>query len=84
MSYLKNHLKKLPRKDGCSRCCKPDGTHLGFGRYDTQSCRASRLSYRAIKTARRAIIGQSSRAINNRSNYRNLPIHQGRNLLRTK
>lgn len=83
MSYLKNHLKKLPRKDGCSRCCKPDGTHLGFGRYDTQSCRAGRLSYRVIKTAPRAIIGQFGQAINS-SNYRNLPIHQGRNLLMTK
>ncbi|KAL7174752.1 hypothetical protein ACSBR1_043930 (mitochondrion) [Camellia fascicularis] len=47
----------------CSRGCKPDGTQLGFGRYGTKSCRAGRLSYRAIEAARRAIIGQFHRAM---------------------
>ncbi|KAL7220317.1 hypothetical protein ACSBR2_013233 [Camellia fascicularis] len=47
----------------CSRGCKPDGRQLGFGRYGTKSCRASRLSYRAIEAARRAIIGQFHRAM---------------------
>ncbi|KAM3238475.1 ribosomal protein S3 [Capsicum annuum] len=47
----------------CSRGCKPDGTQLGFGRYGTQSCRAGRLSYRAIEAARRAIIGHFHRAM---------------------
>ncbi|XP_061368136.1 small ribosomal subunit protein uS3m-like [Gastrolobium bilobum] len=47
----------------CSRGCKPDGTKLGFGRYGTQSCRAGRLSYRAIEAARRAIIGHFHRAM---------------------
>jgi len=36
-------------KGWCRRGCKPDGTQLGFGRYGTQSCRAGRLSYRAIE-----------------------------------
>ncbi|KAG6736870.1 hypothetical protein POTOM_060208 (mitochondrion) [Populus tomentosa] len=45
----------------CSRGCKPDGTQLGFGRYGTKSCKAGRLSYRAIEAARRAIIGQFRR-----------------------
>ncbi|KAH0663739.1 hypothetical protein KY284_028670 [Solanum tuberosum] len=48
---------------GCSRGCKPDGTQLGFGRYGTKSCRAGRLSYRAIEAARRAIIGHFHRAM---------------------
>ncbi|KAK8499259.1 hypothetical protein V6N12_076109 [Hibiscus sabdariffa] len=47
----------------CSRGCKPDGTKLGFGRYGTKSCKAGRLSYRAIEAARRAIIGQFHRAM---------------------
>ncbi|KAM7249166.1 hypothetical protein ACFE04_019746 [Oxalis oulophora] len=47
----------------CSRGCKPDGTQLGFGRYGTKSCKAGRLSYRAIEAARRAIIGQFHRAM---------------------
>ncbi|KAM3267111.1 ribosomal protein S3 [Capsicum chacoense] len=47
----------------CSRGCEPDGTQLGFGRYGTQSCRAGRLSYRAIEAARRAIIGHFHRAM---------------------
>ncbi|KAG8363160.1 hypothetical protein BUALT_BualtMtG0002400 (mitochondrion) [Buddleja alternifolia] len=47
----------------CSRGCKPDGTQLGFGRYGTKSCRAGRLSYRAIEAARRAIIGHFHRAM---------------------
>ncbi|XLU64163.1 hypothetical protein S245_023372 [Arachis hypogaea] len=47
----------------CSRGCEPDGTKLGFGRYGTQSCRAGRLSYRAIEAARRAIIGHFHRAM---------------------
>jgi ribosomal protein L16 len=51
------------RKGRCSRGCKPDGTKLGFGRYGTQSCRAGRLSYRAIEAARRAIIGHFHRAM---------------------
>ncbi|KAL6512812.1 Small ribosomal subunit protein uS3m [Orobanche minor] len=45
------------------RGCKPDGTQLGFGRYGTKSCRAGRLSYRAIEAARRAIIGHFHRAM---------------------
>lgn len=48
---------------GHSRGCKPDGTQLGFGRYGIKSCRAGRLSYRAIEAARRAIIGQFHRAM---------------------
>nr|P49389.2 RecName: Full=Large ribosomal subunit protein uL16m; AltName: Full=60S ribosomal protein L16, mitochondrial [Brassica napus]CAA45189.1 ribosomal protein L16 [Brassica napus] len=48
-------------KGRCSRGCKPDGTKLGFGRYGTKSCRAGRLSYRAIEAARRATIGHSFR-----------------------
>ncbi|KAL5057240.1 hypothetical protein RYX36_028844 [Vicia faba] len=51
------------RKGRCSRGCKPDETTLGFGRYGTQSCRAGRLSYRAIEAARRAIIGHFHRAM---------------------
>nr|GMC58531.1 ribosomal protein L16 [Ipomoea batatas] len=51
------------RKGRCSRGCKPDGTQLGFGRYGTKSCRAGRLSYRAIEAARRAIIGHFHRAM---------------------
>ncbi|KAL5060416.1 hypothetical protein RYX36_032020 [Vicia faba] len=51
------------RKGRCSRGCKPDGTKLGFGRYGTQSCRAGRLSYRAIEAARRAIIGHFHRSM---------------------
>ncbi|KAI3664408.1 hypothetical protein L1987_89846 [Smallanthus sonchifolius] len=47
----------------CSRGCKPDGTRLGFGRYGTKSCRAGRLSYRAIEAARRARIGQFHRTM---------------------
>ncbi|XP_065857288.1 small ribosomal subunit protein uS3m-like [Euphorbia lathyris] len=47
----------------CSRGCKLDGTQLGFGRYGTKSCKAGRLSYRAIEAARRAIIGQFHRAM---------------------
>ncbi|KAM0931969.1 putative ribosomal protein L16 [Dioscorea sansibarensis] len=42
---------------------EPDGTQLGFGRYGTKSCRAGRLSYRAIEAARRATIGQFHRAM---------------------
>jgi ribosomal protein L16 len=42
----------------CSRGHQPDGTQLGFGRYGTKSCRAGRLSNRAIEAARRATIGQ--------------------------
>ncbi|RVW41421.1 60S ribosomal protein L16, mitochondrial [Vitis vinifera] len=48
---------------GCSRGREPDGTQLGFGRYGTQSCRAGRLSYRAIEAVRRATIGQFHRAM---------------------
>lgn len=51
------------RKGRCSRGCKPDGTQLGFGRYGIKSCRAGRLSYRAIEAARRAIIGHFHRAM---------------------
>ncbi|WMV44950.1 hypothetical protein MTR67_038335 [Solanum verrucosum] len=47
----------------CSRGCKSDGTQLGFGRYGTKSCRAGRLSYRAIEAARRAIIRHFHRAM---------------------
>ena len=56
--YPKSTKYTKSRKGRCSRGCKLDGTQLGFGRYDTQSCRAGRLSYRAIEAARRAIIGQ--------------------------
>ncbi|KAB5511308.1 hypothetical protein DKX38_030103 (mitochondrion) [Salix brachista] len=54
-------LHLLSAKKRCSRGCKPDGTQLGFGRYGTKSCKAGRLSYRAIEAARRAIIGQFRR-----------------------
>ncbi|CAN1355903.1 60S ribosomal protein L16, mitochondrial, partial [Linum perenne] len=37
------------------------GTQLGFGKYGTKSCKAGRLSYRAIEAAHRAIIGQLRR-----------------------
>ncbi|XP_055814602.1 60S ribosomal protein L16, mitochondrial-like [Solanum dulcamara] len=43
--------------------CKPDGTQLGFRRYDTQTCRAGRLSYRAIEVVRRTIIGHFHHAM---------------------
>lgn len=52
--YRKGRLRR--------RTCE-DGTQLGFGRYGTKSCRAGRLSYRAIEAARRAIIGQFHRAM---------------------
>ncbi|XP_058214333.1 large ribosomal subunit protein uL16m [Rhododendron vialii] len=39
------------------------GPQLGFGRYGIQSCRAGRLSHRAIEAARRAISGQFHRAM---------------------
>ncbi|KAL0533057.1 hypothetical protein IC582_030623 [Cucumis melo] len=61
--YPKRTKYSKYRKGRCSRGCKPDGTQLGFGRYGTQSCRAGRLSYRAIEAARRAIIGQFHRAM---------------------
>uniref|UniRef100_A0A452Z3Y3 Uncharacterized protein n=1 Tax=Aegilops tauschii subsp. strangulata TaxID=200361 RepID=A0A452Z3Y3_AEGTS len=47
----------------CSRGREPDGTQLGFGRYGTKSCRAGRLSYRAIEAARQATIRQFHRAM---------------------
>ena len=61
MLYPKRTKFSKYRKGRCSRGCEPDGTKLGFGRYGTQSCRAGRLSYRAIEAARRAIIGQFRR-----------------------
>nr|YP_003587232.1 ribosomal protein L16 [Citrullus lanatus]ACV96644.1 ribosomal protein L16 [Citrullus lanatus] len=61
MLYPKRTKYSKYRKGRCSRGCKPDGTQLGFGRYGIQSCRAGRLSYRAIEAARRAIIGQFRR-----------------------
>lgn len=61
--YPKRTKYSKYRKGRCSRGCKPDGTQLGFGRYGTQSCRAGRLSYRAIEAARRAIIGHFHRAM---------------------
>jgi len=51
------------RKGIYSRGCKPDGTQLGFGRYDTKSLRAGRLSYRAIEAVCRAIIRHFHRAM---------------------
>uniref|UniRef100_A0A6N2MLS8 Large ribosomal subunit protein uL16m n=1 Tax=Salix viminalis TaxID=40686 RepID=A0A6N2MLS8_SALVM len=59
--YPKRTKYSKNRKGRCSRGCKPDGTQLGFGRYGTKSCKAGRLSYRAIEAARRAIIGQFRR-----------------------
>jgi large subunit ribosomal protein L16 len=47
----------------CSRGHESDDTQLGFGRYGTKSCRAARLSYRAIEAVRRATIGQFHRAM---------------------
>ncbi|KAI5639955.1 hypothetical protein M9H77_00550 [Catharanthus roseus] len=61
--YPKRTKYSKYRKGRCSRRCKPDGTQLGFGRYGTKSCRAGRLSYRAIEAARRAIIGHFHRAM---------------------
>ncbi|KAL0294984.1 UNVERIFIED_CONTAM: Ribosomal protein S3, mitochondrial [Sesamum radiatum] len=61
--YPKRTKYSKYRKGRCSRGCKPDGTQLGFGRYGTKSCRAGRLSYRAIEAARRAIIGHFHRAM---------------------
>ena len=61
MLYPKRTKFSKYRKGRCRRGCKPDGTQLGFGRYGTKSCRAGRLSYRAIEAARRAIIGQFRR-----------------------
>ena len=61
--YPKRTKYSKYRKGRCSRGCKPDGTQLGFGRYGTKSCRAGRLSYRAIEAARRATIGQFHRAM---------------------
>ncbi|TYH91800.1 hypothetical protein ES332_A13G138800v1 [Gossypium tomentosum] len=56
--YPKRTKYSKYRKYRCSRGCKPDGTKLGYGRYGTKSCKAGRLSYRAIEVVRRAIIGQ--------------------------
>ena len=61
--YPKRTKYSKYRKGRCSKGCKPDGTQLGFGRYGTKSCRAGRLSYRAIEAARRAIIGHFHRAM---------------------
>ncbi|KAI3668634.1 hypothetical protein L1987_88360 [Smallanthus sonchifolius] len=61
--YPKRTKSSKYRKGRCSRGCKPDGTRLGFGRYGTKSCRAGRLSYRAIEAARRARIGQFHRTM---------------------
>nr|BBB05351.1 ORF297 protein [Turritis glabra] len=61
--YPKRTKYSKYRKGRCSRGCKPDGTKLGFGRYGTKSCKAGRLSYRAIEAARRAIIGHFHRAM---------------------
>lgn len=63
MLYPKRTKYSQYRKGRCNRGCEPDGTQLGFGRYGIQSCRAGRLSYRAIEAARRAIIGQFHRAM---------------------
>ncbi|KAI3718232.1 hypothetical protein L6452_19094 [Arctium lappa] len=65
--YLKRTKYSKYRKGRCSRGCKPDGTRLGFGRYGTKSCRAGRLSYRAIEAARRVIIGQFHRTMSGQS-----------------
>ncbi|KAL5070588.1 hypothetical protein RYX36_021475 [Vicia faba] len=51
------------RKGKCSMGYKPDGTKLGFERYGTQSCRAGRISYRAIEVAHLALIGHCHRAM---------------------
>ncbi|CAN0930424.1 60S ribosomal protein L16, mitochondrial [Linum grandiflorum] len=59
--YPKRTKYSKYRKGRCSRSCKPDGTQLGFGRYGTKSCKAGRLSYRAIEAARRAMSGQFRR-----------------------
>lgn len=61
MLYPKRTKYSKYRKGRCSRRCKPDGTQLGFGRYGIKSCRAGRLSYRAIEAARRAMSGQFRR-----------------------
>lgn len=61
MLYPKRTKFSKSRKGRCSRGRKPDGTQLGFGRYGTKSCRAGRLSYRAIEAARRAMSGQFRR-----------------------
>ncbi|KAI5662155.1 hypothetical protein M9H77_21478 [Catharanthus roseus] len=45
------------------RLWRAPSTQLGFGRYGTKSCRAGRLSYRAIEAARRAIIRHFHRAM---------------------
>ena len=63
MLYPKRTKFRKYRKGGCSRRIFTDGTQLGFGRYGFKSCRAGRLSYRAIEAARRAIIGQFHRAM---------------------
>ncbi|CAB4277256.1 unnamed protein product [Prunus armeniaca] len=65
--YPKRTKYSKYRKGRCSKGCKPDGTQLGFGRYGTKSCRAGRLSYRAIEAARRATIGQFHRAMSRRN-----------------
>lgn len=65
--YPKRTKYSKYRKGRCSRGRKPDGTQLGFGRYGTKSCRAGRLSYRAIEAARRATIGQFHRAMSGQS-----------------
>nr|GLL16978.1 ribosomal protein L16 [Ipomoea trifida] len=61
--YGDTSAREYKSSERCSRGCKPDGTQLGFGRYGTKSCRAGRLSYRAIEAARRAIIGHFHRAM---------------------
>ena len=67
MLYPKRTKFSKSRKGRCSKGCESDGTQLGFGRYGTKSCKAGRLSYRAIEAARRATIGQFHRAMSRRN-----------------
>ncbi|KAK4759187.1 hypothetical protein SAY87_022318 [Trapa incisa] len=44
-----------------------DGIQLSYGRYGTKSCRAGRLSYRAIEATCRATIGHFLHAMSGQS-----------------
>ncbi|CAN6454067.1 unnamed protein product [Victoria cruziana] len=56
--YPKRTKYSKYHKGRCSRCRKPYGTQLGFGRYGTKSCKAGRLSSQAIEAVHQATIGQ--------------------------
>ncbi len=54
MLYPKRTRSRKYQK-GRFKGCKADGTQLCFGKYGMKSCKAGRISYRAIEAARRII-----------------------------